>query len=331
MATVLILLSLFSLLPITDGNHVNCSTEIKGIPPDFTKINGLWNIQLILSLEDIKFKDKGVAYIFSRVSANEKEANISVSYNPLSIEGGEVTCKRIGHGDSGDLSYEFTFLNGTKSVITIVQPHPGSLIIYYRENGVYKLAVLYYKETSLPPNEVEHFSKWSQCKNLHPTFDLDTSINYAEQCSGLLEKSDDLDDVQHAVFLNLVGKSVSSEDFFSRFKMLYTARLEILHLDGKYTVREYKKKTVEYKEAEYNYIKGSKTDDIKISTFKTEKDLLLLGVRKGSSRTLYLASKTFKAEEHVLDKFLIQATCFGNQYTYFVPGTRERDHGGNKS
>ncbi|XP_073454575.1 uncharacterized protein [Aquarana catesbeiana] len=324
MGTVLLLLSLFTLLHITYGNPLDCSTQIKGTPPNFTQINGLWNIQV--SSSEMGFKMKGVVYIFSRISANEKEANISFSYNPLSEVGNEINVQRVKHNSSGDLSYEFEFTDGTQGMLTIVQPNQESLIIYYKANGVYKMASLYYQETP-SRDQGDHFRKWSKCKNLLHTLDLDISFNYAEKCPGLFEESDDLDHIKDFISLNLVGKAVSSDDVFSRFKTLYTARLEILHFSDKYTVREFKTKTVEYKQAEFNFIKGLNTDYLKMSTFKMAKDLLLLGVRKGSSRTLYLASKTFKVDQQILDTFMKQALCFGNRYVYFVPGTRESDHG----
>lgn len=41
MGTVLLLLSLFTLLHITYGNLLDCSTQIKGTPPNFTQVSEL--------------------------------------------------------------------------------------------------------------------------------------------------------------------------------------------------------------------------------------------------------------------------------------------------
>ncbi|XP_075042684.1 uncharacterized protein LOC142102050 [Mixophyes fleayi] len=316
-------LSLIYLLHVTWESPVDFCSE-RWIPTNITQINGLWNLKAFNSLtEAIPIE---LSYSYAKVSVSEKEANFTVFHQPMLGGGWPDVLLRL-YDETDTLTYDFS-VTGANSTLTFIQPHPDSLVINRIQNGKLKVSTLYIRSISIPESELGYFKQWTKCNNLKHFKEFPVAINYAQRCHGLFEEPKPLHQVQD-IFTSwhLVAKSSSTTDHRYDVKILYTARLEIRKNQTEYIIQEIITAPTDTILRELKY--RPCPDCLRAFTFKTENDLLLLGIENAVERTLYLASRTGKVTQSVVDKFKEQAVCFETKYNYFIPGSiRIADHEG---
>ncbi|XP_053330072.1 uncharacterized protein LOC128503903 [Spea bombifrons] len=299
--------------------------QLHGTPSDLTQVDGLWNIKVISTFKELE-RLEDIHYMFSRISVTDTEANLTCYSNPIYEFQLEAYRALRKAEDTKALSYIQKSTDGDIYTTTFIQPNRESLITVHLENNDVKVAVLYSKVLSAPDSLIENFKKWSKCHKLDHIKEFEISVNYAQSCHGLLEPVEHHEDIEHSVSLGLVAKSSSSVDVHYLRRILYTGRLEISREGDNYTVKEILTAPVDTLLFEHTFRKGHHEDKFKLITFKTEKGLLLLGVKTETAQTLYLASKSSKAKESVLEKFEKQARCFETNHIYFIPGSKIHDY-----
>ncbi|KAM8952756.1 uncharacterized protein RCH25_043470 [Pelodytes ibericus] len=285
------------------------------------RVSGLWNIKAIAAFIEMEAM-KILTYASSYVSANEVEVNVTSFSNPIVHFQLETNRNQRAEDQAGSLSYYIRSTEGDVYTLTFVQSNPDSLIAIQKENNTTKVAILYSRGVTLPESEVEDFKQWSECSNIGHIKTFDININYAQECHGLFEESEYLDEIEESTSWGLVAKASSVVDFHYLKRILYTGRLEISKTGEELHVQEILTAPADIRLFEHEYTKGKSDDKVKLLTFKAGKDVLLLGVKTESFKALFLASKSSKANQAVLDKFQKQAQCFETQHIYYIPGSK---------
>ncbi|XP_063289331.1 uncharacterized protein LOC134573494 [Pelobates fuscus] len=319
MRTLFFWLSLSFFFASLYGSPTDCN-EGYDIPTDLTKVNGLWNVKVIAAFKEAESVNV-INYLYAEVSVTETEANITSS-NPIYNLELETTRNRRIDDQKLSLSYMVRSTEGEVYTLKFWQSNPESLIAIQDLDNETKVAFLYSRGTSLPESEVEHFKKWSNCKKLVFLREFEIGVNYALECHGLFEHSTHLDDIVDKATWGLVAKSSSIVDINYLKRILYEGKLEISKTGDVYSVLEILTLPGGTHLSEKKYTKGEKDSDVSISTYKTEEGLLVVGVRSKDFRTLFLASKSSKAKQSVLEKFERQAQCFETNHIYHIPGSK---------
>eukprot|EP00079_Xenopus_tropicalis_P013236 XP_002941347.2 PREDICTED: uncharacterized protein LOC100486352 [Xenopus tropicalis] len=311
-------------LVVTHGSPSDCVGERKGILPDPATVSGLWNLIAVSLSPNSKYQSDDIAYVYSKVSFSESELNCTVFSNPMADTNGQLyEHERI----PGTQAYKFKSTEelAENYTTTLFLPHPDILICYDREDNVLNGAYIHSRGASLPKEEMDNFLEWSKCNNLSNITVYNHTLNDAQECYGLFERSEDLKGIEGCETWGLVAKASNYADKNYHIRLLYSAKLELCKEEEAYTVKEIQIAGEEKTLMELKYKKGAKEDKVKLESFKTGTNLLLLGVQKDNQRTLFLASKTSKAKQAVLDDFEIKAHCFEATFTYLVPGSKEEE------
>ncbi|XP_073404931.1 uncharacterized protein [Dendrobates tinctorius] len=323
-------LILISLLHVTWVSSSDSCPEIKTLPIDFTQINGLWNIKSIVSRDTLSaLKDLHYAYV--KLSLGEKEGTITQIFNPISesMVSGPFFLERVNDGKE-TLAYRDIAQRERGLLVTFLQVHSDVLILNHQFNELIRTSILFVRSSTYPELQVEHFKEWYKCKELHIHKEFNIT-DYAQKCYGLFKQEDFLEKTEeNFTSWHLMAKSSSSMDLRYNVRILYTARLEISNKEGDYTLKEIITAPIDSNLLELKFGKSAQ-DGVAVMSFKTEKGLLLLGVRTTTERTLYLASKTPMVSLSDIKKFKAQALCFETSYNYFIPGSVRDDDDGDEA
>ncbi|XP_041428821.1 uncharacterized protein LOC121397051 [Xenopus laevis] len=312
-------LLLFCIFVVGNSSTPDCVGEQEGIPTNLTQISGLWNLMALSLCPLYPFTIDFVTYMYANISFTEKDGNFTVFVDPMqAIEGLDFYYERI----PGTPSYKYV-ANG-EIIAMHVHTQPDSIIFYERINGTLCGAFLNSKGASLPEDELENFKEWSKCNGLDQVKVLKPPISYARVCHGHFEISEKLKELKDTETWTLIAKASTYPDPHYHIKLLYSVKLEISKNGNGYTVREIQTVSVVEKTLmELKYEEGLTGSNIKLLEFKTDENMLLLGIQSEAGKTLYLASKTPKVTQSYLDKFDVHAKCFQGNYTYFVSGIKE--------
>ncbi|XP_041428822.1 uncharacterized protein LOC121397052 [Xenopus laevis] len=312
-------------LAVTHGSPSDCVGEPQGILPDPAKVSGLWNLIAVSLSPNAKYQLDEIAYVYTKVSFNETEFTFAVFSNPMSDTNGQLyRHERV----PGTQAYKYISTEVLEEVYTTIlfQPHPDILICYERANDEINGAYIHSRAASVPKEELDSFLEWSKCNNLINITVYNRTVNDAQECYDLFEHSEDLKDIEGCETWGLVAKASNYADRNYNIRMLYSAKLELCKTEEAYTVKEIQIVGDEKILMELKYENGTTGNKVKLQSFKTETDILLLGVLNEKQRTLFLASKTSKAKQTVLDDFEIKAHCFEAAFTYLVPGSKEEEN-----
>ncbi|XP_068106458.1 uncharacterized protein [Hyperolius riggenbachi] len=321
MGAVIFCFSLTLLLQVALGSPLDCSTEIKGTHPTFEQVNGPWNVKAVRSAADSLTFFNQVGYYSTRVFATEKEVNLTHFFSPmLGWIGGFSHALRV-YSETKMLTYGFPVRSGVAGTMTFIQPHPGSFILEQRENDKLTIAALYIRETSLPQSELNEFHEWAECNKLSYHTEFNFTANYAQTCDGVFEVLNPPPADLEVNTWHLIAKSSSAADRHYDVRILYTARLEFTKDGDNYTLREIITAPSDNTLLELTFGSTIRPDNNPVLFFRTEKDLLLLGVQTEGVKTLYLASRSPDVEQATVDRFKTQAVCFETTYNYYVPRT----------
>lgn len=324
MGTLILYISLTCLVHVTLGSPLDCSSGIRGIPPNFKRLNGLWNLKAIIGESDLH----KLTHSYSNIRVSEKEARFWGFLSP-------TTHFDVGIGglssiplEEGSLAYSYEPIQGVTNIMTFTQTQPESVIFQLRPNNKLKVSALYTKGTSLPQAELEAFKQWGECNGLQGYIEFNITFNYAQTCFGMFHVSDELEEMKHDVSSwHLIAKSSSNADRHYEVRILYKARLEITKKGEEYTLREIITEPTDTTLLELPFTNRGGTDGHKVVAFQTAEGLLLLGVQTDKGKTLYLASKNPSVKHSTIRKFKTQALCFETKYNYFVPLSIENDDG----
>ncbi|XP_073454570.1 uncharacterized protein [Aquarana catesbeiana] len=306
----------------TLGSPLNCSTEIRGIPPDVKRLNGLWNLKAVMGVSNLP----KLTYSYSNIRVSENEARLWGFFSPMTrFNGGIVGSTRI-HPKEGSLAYSYEPVKGITGIMSFTQTQPDSVILQLRTNNRVEVSALFTKGTFLSEAELEEFKQWGECNGLQGYRELNISINYAQKCFGMFHMSKQLDELKDNVTSwHLIAKSSSTFDRNYELRILYKARLEISKKGEEYILREIFTAPTDNTLLELTFTNRGGPDGYKVLDFQTGEDLLLLGVQTEAGKTLYLASRNPTAKQSVINRFKTQALCFETKYHYFIPGGIDED------
>ncbi|XP_072286488.1 uncharacterized protein [Pyxicephalus adspersus] len=314
MGTLVLYISLSCLIHVILGSPLSCNTKIREIPPDFKRLNGLWNLKAVIGLPELPKS----TYSYLHVKVSEKEVHFWAF--PLPTLDGTFVAKRI-HDDEGSLDYSY----GADNVV-LSQTQPDSLIIQMRVNNKLNVSSLSSKGTSISPTELEEFKQWGECNGVQDFIELNITTNYAQTCFGMFHVSKQLEEIKDDfTSWHLIAKSSSTADHHYDLRILYKARLEITKKGEEYTLQEIITAPTDTTLLELTFTTNVYSDRNKVMSFKTGEDLLLLGVQTEDGKTLYLASRNPTTKQSVINKFKTQALCFNAKFNYFMPGSIEND------
>ncbi|XP_069799976.1 uncharacterized protein [Dendropsophus ebraccatus] len=318
------------LLHVTWGTASDPCLKGNVLPTNISQINGLWNLKAFGAhkiLEKLSLLKK-VEYSYAKISLTEKGGTVTESFNPIDgIYGGVTYFERVD-GEKETLTYRKVTKEVPK-LYTLYNLHPDVLIINrYSEN--IEITALYERSSTHPEPDVDEFKEWAKCKGLIFLKDLNITGDYAQHCYGFLEEKTPLHlKTNEDIFTtwHLVAKSSSSMDQHYNVRILYTAWLEISKNEGEITLKEIISAPNDNIISEMKFENPSKDGNLAL-TFKTEDGLLLLGIQTEKGRTLYLASRTPKVRQSVIENFKTEAMCFETNNIYFIPGRIREDDGG---
>ncbi|XP_041431197.1 uncharacterized protein LOC121397774 isoform X2 [Xenopus laevis] len=282
-------LSLSCLLAVTHGSPSDCVGEPQGVLPDPATVSGLWNLFAVSLSPNSKYQTDEIAYVYAKVSFNETASSVAVFSNPMSDTNGQLfQHERI----PGTQTYKYIPTEALEDVYTttVFQPHPDILICYERLNN-----------------------------------EINGAYLHTQECYGLFEHSEDLKDIEGCETWGLVAKASNYADRNYHIRLLYSAKLELCKTEEAYTFKEIQIAGDEKILMELKFENRTTGDKLKLQSFKTGTDMLLLGVQNEKQSTLFLASKTSKVKQTILDEFAMEAHCFEATFTYLVPGSKEEE------
>ncbi|XP_041431196.1 uncharacterized protein LOC121397774 isoform X1 [Xenopus laevis] len=317
-------LSLSCLLAVTHGSPSDCVGEPQGVLPDPATVSGLWNLFAVSLSPNSKYQTDEIAYVYAKVSFNETASSVAVFSNPMSDTNGQLfQHERI----PGTQTYKYIPTEALEDVYTttVFQPHPDILICYERLNNEINGAYLHSRAASIPKEVLDNFFEWSKCNDLINITVYNHTLNDAQECYGLFEHSEDLKDIEGCETWGLVAKASNYADRNYHIRLLYSAKLELCKTEEAYTFKEIQIAGDEKILMELKFENRTTGDKLKLQSFKTGTDMLLLGVQNEKQSTLFLASKTSKVKQTILDEFAMEAHCFEATFTYLVPGSKEEE------
>ncbi|KAE8585344.1 hypothetical protein XENTR_v10021284 [Xenopus tropicalis] len=316
-------LLLFCILAFANSSTPDCVGEQQGIPSDHAQVSGLWNLIALSLCPSAPYGFDIATYAYTNLSVTETGVNFTIFYNPMAkLDGYDYYYERI----PGSTAYKYVTTDAALANYTgkFVRTQPDSMLCYERINGSLCGAFLHSKGVSLSEDELENFKEWSKCNGLDQVKVLKPHISYAQVCHGHFEISENLKELKDTETWGLIAKASTYPDPHYDIRLLYSAKLEISKKGNEYTVREIQTVSVMEKTLmELKYEQGVTGSKINLREFKTEENVLLLGIENEAGRTLYLASKTSKAKQSLLEEFDVHAKCFQGNYTYFVPGSKK--------
>ncbi|XP_075440314.1 uncharacterized protein LOC142484946 [Ascaphus truei] len=322
------------LLAASGGSPVGCNRNLHGQPPNFTQIDGLWNLIGFSALSEQELLleiVKQVKLAITKVSINERELNITSFYRPgLTNFEHKFTYDRIpAPGDA--LSYAFRS-DVISITLTVVQKQPESLILIQKGNNTIQTVMLYSKQISLPESEVQEFKEWSRCTNLTFYKELKYDINYAQECFGLWKLMNWTINIEEDEDWVLIAKASTELDRNYLIRIYYTARVKFSKDGEEYSIREIQMAPMDKTLMNVTWRAGGILldeggDRVTLTRFHSEEDTFILGIDKvnGKRGTLYLMSRTPRVSQAVVEGFKRQAVCYAADHVYVVPGRREKD------
>ncbi|KAM5145632.1 uncharacterized protein ACMZJ9_012996 [Mantella aurantiaca] len=318
MGTLVVFISVTCLIHVILGSPLNCRTEIRGIPPNVKRLNGLWNLKAVIGLSELTTD----IYSYSNIRVSEKEAHIwGFTSLTTHFDGGIVGSTM--HLKEGSLVYQYEQAPGITGTITLTQTKPDKIILQLEKQKIFGL---FTKGTSVSQDELEEFKRLGECNRVQGYIELNITNNYAQTCFGMFHLSTQLDEMKDGLTSwHLIAKSSSTEDPHYYVRILYKARLEIIKEGEKYTLREIFAAPTDATILELTFTKKGEPGGNKVLAFQTGEDLLLLGVHTKAGITLYLASRNPTVKQSVINKFNMQALCFETKHNYFIPESIDKD------